>query len=83
MAQACVRAPRPPPRRGTLNVIEACKAQGVGKVVMSSSPSTRFDGKVRPLSACARPPAARPNPSKSLSARAAPLLGERWRWAVT
>jgi len=29
---------------GTLNVIEACKAAGVPKIVMSSSPSTRFDG---------------------------------------
>lgn len=29
---------------GTLNVIEACKKKGVKKVVMSSSPSTRFDG---------------------------------------
>lgn len=29
---------------GTLNVIEACKAAGVRKIVMSSSPSTRFDG---------------------------------------
>jgi len=29
---------------GTLNVIEACKAHGVPKIVMSSSPSTRFDG---------------------------------------
>ena len=29
---------------GTLNVIAACKAAGVRKVVMSSSPSTRFDG---------------------------------------
>jgi len=29
---------------GTLNIIEACKAAGVRKVVMSSSPSTRFDG---------------------------------------
>lgn len=29
---------------GTLNVIAACKAAGVRKIVMSSSPSTRFDG---------------------------------------
>ncbi|EKX32897.1 NAD(P)-dependent steroid dehydrogenase [Guillardia theta CCMP2712] len=29
---------------GTLNVIEACKQAGVKKVVMSSSPSTRFTG---------------------------------------
>ncbi|KAL1507043.1 hypothetical protein AB1Y20_007905 [Prymnesium parvum] len=29
---------------GTLNVIKACKKAGVKKVVMSSSPSTRFDG---------------------------------------
>ena len=29
---------------GTLNVIEACKAAGVKKIVMSSSPSTRFLG---------------------------------------
>ena len=29
---------------GTLNVINACKANGVRKCVMSSSPSTRFDG---------------------------------------
>ena len=29
---------------GTLNVIEACKAAGVRKIVMSSSPSTRFVG---------------------------------------
>ena len=29
---------------GTLNVIAACKANGVRKCVMSSSPSTRFDG---------------------------------------
>lgn len=29
---------------GTLNVIAACKANGVSKCVMSSSPSTRFDG---------------------------------------
>ena len=31
-------------RSGTLNVIEACKQHGVRKIVMSSSPSTRFDG---------------------------------------
>jgi nucleoside-diphosphate-sugar epimerase len=30
--------------QGTLNVIEACKANKVPKLVMSSSPSTRFDG---------------------------------------
>jgi len=30
--------------QGTLNVIDACKAAGVTRVVMSSSPSTRFDG---------------------------------------
>ncbi|KDO32095.1 hypothetical protein SPRG_03315 [Saprolegnia parasitica CBS 223.65] len=30
--------------QGTLNVIEACKAHKVPKIVMSSSPSTRFDG---------------------------------------
>ena len=29
---------------GTLNVIRACRAKGVRKIVMSSSPSTRFDG---------------------------------------
>eukprot|EP00976_Prorocentrum_cordatum_P076735 1182420-Prorocentrum_minimum.AAC.2 len=29
---------------GTLNVINACKELGIGKIVMSSSPSTRFDG---------------------------------------
>lgn len=29
---------------GTLNVIDACRAEGVPKIVMSSSPSTRFDG---------------------------------------
>jgi len=29
---------------GTLNVIDACKSAGVPKIVMSSSPSTRFDG---------------------------------------
>lgn len=30
--------------QGTLNVIEACKSNGITKVVMSSSPSTRFTG---------------------------------------
>jgi len=30
--------------KGTLNVIDACKALGIRKIVMSSSPSTRFDG---------------------------------------
>lgn len=30
---------------GTLNVIDACKTLGIRKIVMSSSPSTRFDGK--------------------------------------
>jgi nucleoside-diphosphate-sugar epimerase len=30
---------------GTLNVVRACKAAGCIKIVMSSSPSTRFDGK--------------------------------------
>lgn len=30
---------------GTLNVLEACRAHRVPKLVMSSSPSTRFDGK--------------------------------------
>ena len=30
---------------GTLNVINACKSLGIKKIVMSSSPSTRFDGK--------------------------------------
>ncbi|KAG8460463.1 hypothetical protein KFE25_013113 [Diacronema lutheri] len=30
---------------GTLHVIKACKAVGCRKIVMSSSPSTRFDGK--------------------------------------
>jgi len=30
--------------QGTLNVIEACKKNKVGKIVMSSSPSTRFTG---------------------------------------
>ncbi|KAF0690596.1 Aste57867_18043 [Aphanomyces stellatus] len=29
---------------GTLNVIDACKAHHIPKLVMSSSPSTRFDG---------------------------------------
>ena len=29
---------------GTLNVLDACKKYGVKRVVMSSSPSTRFDG---------------------------------------
>ncbi len=29
---------------GTINVINACKEAGVPKIVMSSSPSTRFDG---------------------------------------
>ena len=29
---------------GTINIIDACKAHGVPKIVMSSSPSTRFDG---------------------------------------
>jgi nucleoside-diphosphate-sugar epimerase len=29
---------------GTLNVIDACKTLGIRKIVMSSSPSTRFDG---------------------------------------
>lgn len=29
---------------GTLNVIEACRKHGVKKLVMSSSPSTRFEG---------------------------------------
>ena len=31
-------------RVGTLNVIAACKKHGITKCVMSSSPSTRFDG---------------------------------------
>ena len=31
--------------QGTLNVIEACKRMGVRKIVMSSSPSTRFNWK--------------------------------------
>ncbi|CAM9654196.1 unnamed protein product, partial [Laminaria digitata] len=30
--------------QGTLNVLEACRKHGVGKLIMSSSPSTRFDG---------------------------------------
>ena len=30
---------------GTLNVLSACREAGVRKIVMSSSPSTRFDGK--------------------------------------
>ena len=30
--------------QGTVNVIEACKKLGISKIVMSSSPSTRFDG---------------------------------------
>jgi hypothetical protein len=30
---------------GTLNVVNACKLLGIKKIVMSSSPSTRFDGK--------------------------------------
>jgi nucleoside-diphosphate-sugar epimerase len=30
--------------QGTLNVIEACRANQVPKLVFSSSPSTRFDG---------------------------------------
>ena len=30
---------------GTLNVIDACKKHGVPKIVMSSSPSTRFSGR--------------------------------------
>lgn len=30
---------------GTLNVVNACKSLGINKIVMSSSPSTRFDGK--------------------------------------
>jgi len=29
---------------GTINVVEACRAVGCAKIVMSSSPSTRFDG---------------------------------------
>ena len=29
---------------GTLNVIEACRAHNIQKLVMSSSPSTRFTG---------------------------------------
>ncbi|EDQ92651.1 uncharacterized protein MONBRDRAFT_13409 [Monosiga brevicollis MX1] len=31
-------------RQGTLNVIEVCRKLGIPKIVMSSSPSTRFDG---------------------------------------
>jgi nucleoside-diphosphate-sugar epimerase len=30
---------------GTLNVLEACRTNKINKLVMSSSPSTRFDGK--------------------------------------
>ena len=30
--------------KGTLNIINACKELGIQKIVMSSSPSTRFDG---------------------------------------
>jgi len=30
--------------QGTVNVIDACKKHGIKKIVMSSSPSTRFDG---------------------------------------
>jgi len=30
--------------RGTLNIIDACRHHGVPKIVMASSPSTRFDG---------------------------------------
>ena len=30
--------------QGTVNVINACKKHGVPKMVMSSSPSTRFTG---------------------------------------
>eukprot|EP00752_Nemacystus_decipiens_P007728 g6909.t1 len=30
--------------QGSLNVLEACRKHGVGKLIMSSSPSTRFDG---------------------------------------
>lgn len=33
---------------GTINVINACKSQGIKKIVMSSSPSTRFDGGTQP-----------------------------------
>lgn len=33
-----------PSHSGTLNVVEACKRLRVPKIVMSSSPSTRFDG---------------------------------------
>ncbi|CAM9896702.1 unnamed protein product [Sphacelaria rigidula] len=29
---------------GTLNVLNACRKYGVGKLIMSTSPSTRFDG---------------------------------------
>lgn len=29
---------------GTLNVIAACREHGIKRIVMSSSPSTRFDG---------------------------------------
>jgi len=29
---------------GTVNIIDACKKYGIRKIVMSSSPSTRFDG---------------------------------------
>ena len=29
---------------GTLNIIEACKVNGIKKLVMSTSPSTRMDG---------------------------------------
>ena len=31
--------------QGTLNVLEACRRNKINKLVMSSSPSTRFDGK--------------------------------------
>jgi nucleoside-diphosphate-sugar epimerase len=31
---------------GTLNVIEACRKHGVGKIVMSSSPSTRYGSSI-------------------------------------
>ena len=30
--------------QGTLNIIDSCKKHGVPKIVMSSSPSTRFEG---------------------------------------
>ncbi|CAM9159661.1 unnamed protein product [Ascophyllum nodosum] len=30
--------------QGTIHVLEACRKHGVGKLIMSSSPSTRFDG---------------------------------------